>query len=235
MLLCPADPRLTFVFVAQVLRTESSSSDYFICNSDFLSYNEPIPALRSDALLLPNQLYFLLPNSNLNSTLTAPQMADLAIRISKVLARTDRKELMRKLPKFIYDEEKALFYLTRSNVLQYVNLVCASLRNSIPKSVMYCQVREAKRSLLDHFFAELGKREALAGTDRKELMRKLHKFIYDEEKALEKTRKILPEKIAQLNSAIDEVSVQLRIDGDDVSPPKSKKKSANLDGIEAAI
>ncbi|CAI0469643.1 unnamed protein product [Linum tenue] len=52
-------------------------------------------------------------------------------------------------------------YLRRvgSNILQYVNLVCASLRNSIPKSVVYCQVREAKRSLLDHFFAELGKRE----------------------------------------------------------------------------
>ncbi|CAN0880174.1 hypothetical protein LINGRAHAP2_LOCUS13512 [Linum grandiflorum] len=74
-----------FVSVAQVLRTESSSSDYFICNSDFLSYNEPIPALRSDALLLPNQLYFLLPNSSLNSTLTAPQMADLAIRASHAL------------------------------------------------------------------------------------------------------------------------------------------------------
>ncbi|CAN0845988.1 hypothetical protein LINGRAHAP2_LOCUS4247, partial [Linum grandiflorum] len=156
LLLCPADPRLTFVSVAQVLRTESSSSDYFIYNSDFLSYNESIPALRSDALLLPNQLYFLLPNSSLNSTLTAPQMADLVIR-------------------------------------------------------------------------------ALAGNDRKELMRKLPKFIYDEEKTLEKTRKILTEKIAQLNSTIDDVSVQLRIDGDDVPPPKRKKKSANLDGIEAAI
>ncbi|CAN0905430.1 hypothetical protein LINGRAHAP2_LOCUS23661 [Linum grandiflorum] len=187
LLLCPGDPRLTFVSVAQVLRTESSSSDYFICNSDLLSYNEPIPALRSDALqLLPNQLYFLLPNSSLNSTLTAPQMADLAIRINKALAGADRKELMRKRPKFIYDEKKALFYLT-------------------------------------------------TGTDWKELTRKLPKFIYDEEKALEKTRKILTEKIAQLNSAIDDVSVQLRTDGDDVPPPKSKKKSANLDGIEAAI
>lgn len=38
-------------------------------------------------------------------------------------------------------------------------MVCASLRNSIPKSVVYCQVREAKRSLLDYFFAELGKKE----------------------------------------------------------------------------
>ena len=38
-------------------------------------------------------------------------------------------------------------------------MVCATLRNSIPKSVVYCQVREAKRSLLDHFLTELGKKE----------------------------------------------------------------------------
>ncbi|PKU76110.1 hypothetical protein MA16_Dca019200 [Dendrobium catenatum] len=56
--------------------------------------------------------------------------------------------------------------------------------------------------------------KVLAGTDRKDLMRRLPKFIYDEEKALEKTRKILTEKIAQLNSAIDDVSSQLRADDD---------------------
>ena len=44
-------------------------------------------------------------------------------------------------------------------VLSYVNMVCSTLRNSIPKSIVYCQVREAKRSLLDHFFTELGARE----------------------------------------------------------------------------
>lgn len=54
----------------------------------------------------------------------------------------------------------------------------------------------------------------LAGADKKDLMRRLPKFIYDEEKALEKTRKILTEKIAQLNSAIDDVSSQLRADDD---------------------
>ncbi|KAI7985141.1 putative LRR receptor-like serine/threonine-protein kinase [Camellia lanceoleosa] len=74
--------------------------------------------------------------------------------------------------------------------------------------------------------------KALAEADRKDLMRKLPKFIYDEEKALEvrsfscilatatatakrfeqRTRKILTEKIAQLNSAIDDVSSQLRAD-----------------------
>lgn len=52
--------------------------------------------------------------------------------------------------------------------------------------------------------------KALAGTDRKDLMKKLPKFIYDEEKSLEKTRKVLAEKIAQLNSAIDGVSTQLQ-------------------------
>ncbi|XP_039048097.1 dynamin-related protein 1B-like isoform X2 [Hibiscus syriacus] len=52
-------------------------------------------------------------------------------------------------------------YLRRvgSNVLQYVNMTCANLRNSIPKSIVYCQVREAKRSLLDYFFTELGRKE----------------------------------------------------------------------------
>lgn len=52
-------------------------------------------------------------------------------------------------------------YLRRigTTVLAYVNMVCSSLRNSIPKSIVYCQVREAKRSLLDHFFTELGKKE----------------------------------------------------------------------------
>ncbi|XP_021760299.1 dynamin-related protein 5A [Chenopodium quinoa] len=55
-------------------------------------------------------------------------------------------------------------YLRRigSTVLSYVNLVCATLRNSIPKSIVYCQVRDAKRSLLDVFFTELGGKEAKA-------------------------------------------------------------------------
>ncbi|KAJ9128429.1 hypothetical protein P3X46_035030 [Hevea brasiliensis] len=71
--------------------------------------------------------------------------------------------------------------------------------------------------------------KALAGTDRKDLMRKLPKFIYDEEKALEKTRKILTEKIAQLNSAIDDVSAQLR------SEDTPNGVAVNSDEIEAAI
>ncbi|XP_075521399.1 uncharacterized protein LOC142554616 isoform X2 [Primulina tabacum] len=51
--------------------------------------------------------------------------------------------------------------------------------------------------------------KALTGADKKDLMKKLPKFIYDEGKALEKQRKKLSENIEQLNSAIDEVSNQL--------------------------
>ncbi|XP_010061202.2 uncharacterized protein LOC104448946 [Eucalyptus grandis] len=71
--------------------------------------------------------------------------------------------------------------------------------------------------------------KALAGTDRKDLMRKLPKFIYDEEKALEKTRKVLAEKIAQLNSAIDDVSSELRTE------ESSDEIAVAPDEIEAAV
>ena len=44
-------------------------------------------------------------------------------------------------------------------MLQYVNMVLAGLVNSVAKSVVHCQVREAKRGLLDHFFVELGQKK----------------------------------------------------------------------------
>ncbi|XVF74079.1 hypothetical protein PTKIN_Ptkin13bG0032300 [Pterospermum kingtungense] len=71
--------------------------------------------------------------------------------------------------------------------------------------------------------------KALAGADRKDLMKRLPKFIYDEEKALEKTRNILTDKIAQLNSAIDDVSSQLR------SEDAPNGVAVNSDEIEASI
>ncbi|PRQ47182.1 hypothetical protein RchiOBHm_Chr2g0096941 [Rosa chinensis] len=77
---------------------------------------------------------------------------------------------------------------------------------------------------------QISKALAVAGSDRKELMKKLPKFIYDEEKALEKTRKILAEKISQLNSAIDDVSAQLHADD---APPNGVAVSS--DEIEASI
>ena len=46
-----------------------------------------------------------------------------------------------------------------SNVSSYIGMVSETLRNTIPKSVVHCQVKEAKRSLLDHFYTQLGKKE----------------------------------------------------------------------------
>lgn len=48
-----------------------------------------------------------------------------------------------------------------SNVSSYVAMVSETLRNSIPKAVVHCQVREAKRSLLDHFYTQLGRKEVI--------------------------------------------------------------------------
>lgn len=46
-----------------------------------------------------------------------------------------------------------------SNVSSYVGMVSQTMRNSIPKAVVHCQVKEAKRSLLDHFYTQVGKKE----------------------------------------------------------------------------
>lgn len=46
-----------------------------------------------------------------------------------------------------------------SNVSSYVGMVSETLKNTIPKAVVFCQVREAKQSLLNHFYIQIGKRE----------------------------------------------------------------------------
>ncbi|KAJ4829266.1 Dynamin- protein 1E [Turnera subulata] len=46
-----------------------------------------------------------------------------------------------------------------SNVSSYIGMVADTLKNTIPKAVVYCQVREAKVSLLNHFYTQIGKRE----------------------------------------------------------------------------
>ncbi|KAJ3672303.1 hypothetical protein LUZ60_007024 [Juncus effusus] len=50
---------------------------------------------------------------------------------------------------------------------------------------------------------------ALVG-ERELLLRKLPKFIYDEDKDLEKTRNILMEKIIQLNNELEKVTAKLQ-------------------------
>jgi len=48
-----------------------------------------------------------------------------------------------------------------SNVSSYIGLVADTHRNTIPKAVVYCQVRQAKQSLLNHFYAQIGKKEVV--------------------------------------------------------------------------
>nr|CAD1834633.1 unnamed protein product [Ananas comosus var. bracteatus] len=87
-------------------------------------------------------------------------------------------------------------YLRRigSTVLAYVNMVCSTLRNSIPKSIVYCQVREAKRSLLDHFFTELGSKEV-----------KQLSSLLDEDPAVMERRASLAKRLELYRSAQAEI------------------------------
>lgn len=49
-----------------------------------------------------------------------------------------------------------------SNVSSYIGMVSETLRVTIPKAVVYCQVREAKQSLLNFFYTQIGKKEVLS-------------------------------------------------------------------------
>ncbi|MFS8023519.1 putative GTPase effector domain, Dynamin superfamily [Helianthus anomalus] len=57
--------------------------------------------------------------------------------------------------------EQSLIHHFSTWNLSYVHMVVGTLRHSIPKSVVYCQVRETKRNLLDRFFTELGQKRQL--------------------------------------------------------------------------
>lgn len=46
-----------------------------------------------------------------------------------------------------------------SNVSSYIGMVADTLKNTIPKAVVYCQVREARNSLLNLFYTHIGRKE----------------------------------------------------------------------------
>ncbi|KAK6921596.1 Dynamin GTPase effector, partial [Dillenia turbinata] len=81
-----------------------------------------------------------------------------------------------------------------ANVTAYINMVCDTLKTSIPKAVVYCQVREAKRSLLNHFYAQLGRRE-------KEQLG----AMLDEDPALMAKREQIAKRLELYKSARDEI------------------------------
>lgn len=81
-----------------------------------------------------------------------------------------------------------------SNVSSYINMVSDTLRNSIPKAVVHCQVREAKHSLLNYFYTQIGKREG------KQLGQML-----DEDPALMERRQQCAKRLELYKSARDEI------------------------------
>ncbi|KAL3635934.1 Phragmoplastin drp1c [Castilleja foliolosa] len=81
-----------------------------------------------------------------------------------------------------------------TNVSAYISMICDSLKNSIPKAVVHCQVREAKRSLLNLFYAQIGRRE-------KEQLGKM----LDEDPSLMAKRETLSKRLELYKSARDEI------------------------------
>lgn len=65
-----------------------------------------------------------------------------------------------------------------SNVSSYVGMVSDTLRNTIPKAVVYCQVREAKQSLLNHFYTQIGKKEVCTSLSHSIFCRFIRTLLY---------------------------------------------------------
>ncbi|KAL6985830.1 dynamin GTPase [Sarracenia purpurea var. burkii] len=81
-----------------------------------------------------------------------------------------------------------------SNVSSYIVMVSEMLRNAIPKAVVYCQVQEAKQSLLDHFYTQVVKRE-----DR------VIAQLLDEDPLLRERRQQCARRLELYKSARDEI------------------------------
>lgn len=81
-----------------------------------------------------------------------------------------------------------------SNVSSYVGMVMEGLKNSIPKAVVHCQVREAKKSLLDAFYAQVGREDS----------RKLTALL-DEDPNVMSRRESVAKRLDLLRKARDEI------------------------------
>ncbi|KAG6402758.1 hypothetical protein SASPL_134969 [Salvia splendens] len=89
---------------------------------------------------------------------------------------------------------EAHFRRIGSNVSSYVYMISETLRNTIPKAVVYCQVKEAKQNLLNYFYTQIGRRE---GKQLSELL--------DEDPALMDRRLQCAKRLELYKKARDEV------------------------------
>ncbi|KAI0500312.1 hypothetical protein KFK09_018524 [Dendrobium nobile] len=81
-----------------------------------------------------------------------------------------------------------------SNVSSYIGMVSETLRLSIPKAAVHCQVREAKRSLLNLFYTQVGRKEG-----------KQLGLLLDEDPALMERRVQCAKRLELYKSARDEI------------------------------
>ncbi|XP_051149653.1 phragmoplastin DRP1E-like [Andrographis paniculata] len=88
----------------------------------------------------------------------------------------------------------AHFRRIASNVSSYVHMVSDTLRNTIPKAVVYCQVKEAKQSLLNNFYLQIGKKEG----------EQLGEFL-DEDPALMEKRQQYAKRLELYKKAREEI------------------------------
>ncbi|XP_062205101.1 phragmoplastin DRP1E-like [Phragmites australis] len=88
----------------------------------------------------------------------------------------------------------AHFRRIASNVSSYIGMVSETLKNTIPKAVVHCQVREAKRSLLNYFYTQVGRKDA------KQLA-----VLLDEDPALMERRLQCFKRLELYKSARDEI------------------------------
>ncbi|KAL0397439.1 UNVERIFIED_CONTAM: Dynamin-related protein 1E [Sesamum calycinum] len=89
---------------------------------------------------------------------------------------------------------EAHFRRIGSNVSSYINMVTETLKNTIPKAVVYCQVKEAKQNLLNYFYTQIGKKEGKQLAD-----------LLDEDPALMETRQQYAKRLELYKKARDEV------------------------------
>ncbi|XP_051144641.1 phragmoplastin DRP1E-like [Andrographis paniculata] len=81
-----------------------------------------------------------------------------------------------------------------SNVSSYIHMVSETLKNSIPKAVVYCQVKEAKQNLLNYFYTQIGKKEGKQLSD-----------LLDEDPALMERRQQCAKRLELYKKARDEI------------------------------
>ncbi|KAI3449018.1 hypothetical protein Pfo_005683 [Paulownia fortunei] len=81
-----------------------------------------------------------------------------------------------------------------SNVSSYVNMISETLKHTIPKAVVYCQVKEAKQNLLNYFYTQIGKKEGKQLSD-----------LLDEDPALMERRQQCAKRLELYKKARDEV------------------------------